>query len=110
MIRAECHTADDAMSVDFDATPWFREADADTIVLLARQGWSSPWVADALESRPGYERLRELVRYAADRLQKESREDPTWSTFECTVSRTEALAWLDEHRSDVAARIRGHTE
>ena len=49
MIRAECHTVDNAMALEFDATPWFTEADAETIVLLAGQGWSSPWIADALQ-------------------------------------------------------------
>jgi hypothetical protein len=53
MIRTECHTADDALTVEFDATPWLEEADADSIVLLSRQDWSGPAAADALETRPG---------------------------------------------------------
>ena len=58
LIRATCHTADEARRVEFDASPWFAEADAGSILLLAGQGWSAPWVADALETRPGYEELR----------------------------------------------------
>src|SRR5215213_7026578 len=54
VIRATCHTADDALTVEFDATPWFREAAPESIVQVARQGWSGMWIADALESRPGY--------------------------------------------------------
>ena len=80
------------MSVTFDAAPWFSEADAESIIHLAQQGWSSPWIADALQHRPGYEHLRELMQYATERLQEESLEDPTWSTFECIVSGPEALA------------------
>jgi hypothetical protein len=106
MIHAQCRTADDRMSITFDATPWFSEADAESIIRLAQHGWSSPWVADALQSRPGYEQLRELLRYATERLEEESLEDPTWSTFECVVSGPDAMAWLNEHRPDVAARIR----
>jgi hypothetical protein len=106
MIHTQCHTADNKMSTTFDATPWFIEAAAVSIIHLAQQGWCATTVADALQHRPGYERLRELIQYATERLQEESQEDPTWSTFECVVSGPEALAWLDAHRPDVAAKIR----
>src|SRR5256885_1562709 len=98
MIRAECHTADDAVTVEFDATPWFEEADTHSVVLLARQGWSGPDVADALEDRPGYERLGELLRYARERLGEETREDPSWPTFACRVDPSDAIAWLARNR------------
>ena len=107
MIRAECHTVDNERSVTFDATPWFEEIDAESIVRLARRNWLSPWVADALESRTGYEPLRELLQYARDKLQRESREDPSWSNFECRVDGAQALAWLAENRPEVAKRLRG---
>ena len=41
MIRASCHTADNALALEFDATPWFVEADRQSLLHLARQGWSS---------------------------------------------------------------------
>jgi hypothetical protein len=47
MIRASCHTADNALAFEFDATPWFHEADQQSILLLAGHGWPSTWVADA---------------------------------------------------------------
>ena len=72
MIHAECHTADDAMGVEFDATPWFEEAEPDIILLLAERDWSAPWVADSLEGRPGYEELRKVISYARDRLERPS--------------------------------------
>jgi hypothetical protein len=106
MIHAACHTADEAMRVEFDATPWFAKADAGSIVRLAERDWSAPWIADALEARPGYEALGELVRYARDRLEQESREDLSWPTFECHVNGAEAMAWLERNRSDLAAAIR----
>jgi hypothetical protein len=106
MIRATCHTADDALTVAFDATPWFREAYPDTIRHVAAQGWSSEWIADALETRPGYERLHELIAYATERLGLESLEDPGFATFVCTVNGSDALAWLDANRPAVAAAVR----
>ena len=104
MIHATCHTADNVLSFEFDATPWFSEADAPSIVDLAQRGWSSTAIAESLEGRRGYERLHELVEYAAERLQPESLEDPTWETFESIVDGPEALAWLEKNRPDVAAR------
>jgi hypothetical protein len=106
VIRATCHTVDDALTVEFDATPWFQEADPASIVQVARQRWSSPRIADVLEQRPGYEGLHELIDYATNRLGLESLEDPTFATFECTVNGPEAMVWLDENRPDVATAIR----
>jgi hypothetical protein len=91
---------------EFDATPWFREADPQTLVHLAAQGWSSAWIADALEMRPGYEDLHQLVSYAATRLREESLEDPMWDALECSVNQSDAMHWLAENRPEIAAAIR----
>jgi hypothetical protein len=106
MIQAECHAADNARTIEFDATPWFEVADVESIVHLAGRNWSSQAVADALSVRRGYERLRDVIRYARDRLRTESREDPLWPTFACRVSEAEALAWLEANRPEVATRVR----
>lgn len=106
MVRAECHSADDAMTVEFDVTPWLERTGADIIVSLARQGWSGPDPADALETRPGNEKLHELLRYARERLEEESREDPSWPTFTCRVDGAAALTWLEQNRPEVARQIR----
>jgi hypothetical protein len=105
MIRALCHTADNALALEFDATPWFREADAQSILQLAGQGWSSVWVADALEARSGYEGLHQLIEYAATRLRDESLEDPTWAAAECVVSQPDATQWLGENRPEIALML-----
>jgi hypothetical protein len=105
MIRATCHTADNVLCLEFDATPWFSEADAPSIIDLAQKGWTSAAIAESLERRPGYARLHDLVEYAAKRLQAESLEDPTWNTFECIVDGSEAMAWLEKNRPDVVAAI-----
>ena len=105
MIHATCHTADNILCIEFDATPWFSEADAPSIIDLARKGWTGAAIAESLERRPGYARLHDLVEYAAKRLQAESLEDPTWNTFECIVDGSEAVAWLEKNRPDVVAGI-----
>ena len=105
MIRASCHTADNALALEFDATPWFREADPQSILHLAGQGWSSIWVADALEARPGYEGLHRLIDYAATRLRDESLEDPAWAAIECLVSQPDATQWLGENRLEIALML-----
>jgi hypothetical protein len=109
MIHATCHTADNIVCLEFDATPWFSEADDPSIIDLARSGWSSVAIAESLERRRGYERLHDLIKYAAERLQQESLEDLTWNTFECTVDGQDALAWLAKNRPDVMARIPSQT-
>src|SRR6266699_2364746 len=80
MIHATCHTADNVLCFEFDASPWFSEAGAASIIDLAQRGWASTAIAESLE-------------------------DPTWETFECIVDGPEALAWLEKNRPDVVARI-----
>jgi hypothetical protein len=106
MIHATCHTADNLRCIEFDATTWFNEADAPSIIDLAQRGWVSTAIAESLERRRGYERLHDLVEYAAQRLQPESLEDPTWETFECVVDGPDAVAWLEKNRPEIVARIR----
>lgn len=105
MIHAICHTADNVLCFEFDATPWFSAADAPSIIDLAQRRWAGTAIAESLERRQGYERLHDLLEYAAKRLQLDSLEDPTWETFECVVDGPEAVAWLKKNRPDVVARI-----
>jgi hypothetical protein len=34
-LHGRCHTADNTLSLEFDATPWFKEADVESILNLA---------------------------------------------------------------------------
>jgi hypothetical protein len=104
-----CHTADNVVCLEFDATPWFSEAGAPSIIDLAQHGWTGAAIAESLERRRGYERLHDLIEYAANRLQPESLEDLTWNTFECIVDGPEAMDWLEKNRPDVMARIRSQS-
>jgi hypothetical protein len=105
IIQASFHTADNALALEFDATPWFQEADPQSILHLAKQAWSSVWVADALETRPSYEKLHQLIEYAATRLRDESLEDPTWASLECIVNEPEARRWLADNRPEIASLL-----
>jgi hypothetical protein len=98
-------TTPNALALEFDATRWFREADPQSILHLADQDWSSVWIADALEARPGYERLHQLIEYAATRLRDESLEDPTWAALDCVVDAADAKQWLAENRPEIAAKL-----
>jgi hypothetical protein len=44
---------------------WFERADAERIVHIAGENWLSQSIADALNSRSGYEILREVVQRSA---------------------------------------------
>jgi len=46
MIHATCHTADNVRCIEFDATPWFSEADAPSIIDLASTALQIPSSAD----------------------------------------------------------------
>ncbi|MEH2514169.1 hypothetical protein V1291_005523 [Nitrobacteraceae bacterium AZCC 1564] len=92
MIHATCHTADNVRCIEFDATPWFSEANAPSIIDLAQRGWTSTAIADSLEHRRGYEGLHDLVEYAAKRLQSESLEDPNLGNLRV------CRRWIRGHR------------
>jgi hypothetical protein len=66
MLKKGEASADDKYVVQFDATPWFEQADAQSIILLAGRQWSAPWVGDALERRPDYDQLHDLLQYARE--------------------------------------------
>jgi hypothetical protein len=97
MIHATCHTADNIVCLEFNATPWFNEADAPSVVDLAKHEWSSAAVAESLERRRGYESLHDLIEYAAKRLQPESLEDLTWNTL--SVSSTDRRLWSGSRKT-----------
>jgi hypothetical protein len=107
MVRAWCHTADNALGFEFDAEPWLREADVQSLLHLVRNGWSSERIVEGLEHRPGYEGLHQLIDYAQSRLGAETLEDPAWATFECKIDASEAAVWLAVSRPDVLPLIQG---
>src|SRR3972149_1383328 len=54
-------------------------------------------------STPGEQRVRSIGgvkgrEYVINQLGRETIEDPTWEAFECVVTGSEALAWLEKNR------------
>ncbi|KKL23440.1 hypothetical protein LCGC14_2425330, partial [marine sediment metagenome] len=47
-IKAECHSDDRVREANFDATPWFVQASAESIGDLARCGWGGDYPADGV--------------------------------------------------------------
>ncbi len=97
MISTSCHTAGNALALEFDATPWFREDDLQSILHLAEQGWFSAWIAEALETRSGDEALHQLVECAATRLRDEALEDPTRPALDCVINPSDAKQFIGVH-------------
>jgi hypothetical protein len=56
-------------------------------------------------THPGYERLHQLVNYAATRLQDASLEDPASDALNCDVERSDAMQWLANNKPEVAAML-----
>jgi len=98
-IRAEVHTDDFAYTAKFDATPFFAQADAASIVALAKCEWGGDYPADDVarffEDRPGYDDVTEVF---ADSSRRQS-------GFECHVHDADALLWLKENRPDVLESV-----
>lgn len=65
MIRAEAHSDDHRIEVEFDATLWFEQADIQEILDLAKCEWGGHYAADqvALELADGHRELTRLFDY-----------------------------------------------
>ena len=107
MVRAECHTADDAFTVEFDVTPWLEEMDAETVALLRSRAGRDRTRPMRLRLAPGTRSCTSCSATLARGWRRSSREDPSWPTFTCRVDGAAALAWLEQNRPDVAGKVRG---
>jgi len=97
-IRAEAHSDDHRVEVDFDATPYFVAATDDELRELAATGWAHDYPADAVAQHvadhdPAVQRLFTYLEfiptmpYSSDTV-----------GFECDVDEHDARAWLRLHR------------
>ena len=96
-IKAEAHSDDYVIEVDFDATPWFAQASDEEIAALAAIDWGGDYesdeVADYCSDVPGLVRLFDYL----DNI----RDDPMKKDccgFECHVDEESALNWLQQYR------------
>lgn len=94
VIPAECHSDDGHVEVDFDAEPYFRQADDLEIVQLALCGWGgdypADWVADHFrDDNPEVKRMFEYIEIHGEQ------------GFECHVEEAGAVAWIKANRPDL---------
>jgi len=101
MIKAEIHSDDHHMQHDFDATPWFKQASDEEIIALAKCGWRGDYAADVVALHtPDNEGIERVLIYV--RSQDEM-------GFEVVVDADQAIAWVQEHRTPLAVKLRERT-
>lgn len=106
LIRAECHSDDHNVEVDFDATEWFRQASEKDVLALAQCGWGGDYAADAvaIHMADSHPKIASMFQYLHI-----IRDDPTKKDcggFECHVNGGDALAWVRSHRRAWARKVR----
>jgi hypothetical protein len=101
-VPAECHSDDHAAEVKFDAAPWLKRASTKEILKLADCGWGGDYGADqvAMDMANKDADIAFMFKYVEAR--KRSGQD---IGFECHVQEDEALAWLNDNRPRVFAKL-----
>jgi hypothetical protein len=102
VIRAECHSDDYNVNVEFDAERWFRSATRKDVLALAQCGWRGDYPADAVaESETERNGDVAFMFKYVNAIQN----DPTKKDccgFECSVDPDDAKKWLRKNRPEVA--------
>lgn len=104
-IKAEVHSDDHNIEVEFDAVPWFQQATDDEILDLAGCGWGGDYPADAVarffsDSNSVGDALNQDIAGLFDYLEI-IKNDPfkeDQSGFECHVDEASAMKWLETNR------------
>lgn len=95
MINANCRSDDGALSVDFDAEPYFLQASSDDIRDLVACDWGGDYPADNValffEGKPEHSELSVVVTRAVG--------------FECRVNSADAMEWIKDNRPELLAEI-----
>lgn len=99
MIRAKCWSDDREYTIDFDATPYFKQAPEDDLVALAKCGWARDYPADKVADF-FYDKIR-AIREMMQFCTKSRRREGEDIGFECTVHPADARAWLLAHKPGV---------
>lgn len=91
MIQAEAHSDDQAISISFDAEPYFEQASDEDLKELVDYGFRGDYPADYVllhfEEQEGHDASRLMAYVRASGL-----------GFECRVDQPEALAWIRRRR------------
>lgn len=94
-IRAECHSDDHVVRVEFNAASWFDQATDDDIKRLVDCGWAHDYPADNVAEFFADTTTADLFGYLD--ITRRQRARPTIG-FECSVNEDDARAWLSENR------------
>jgi len=95
VIPAYCHTDDRRIDVEFDATPWFRQASNNEITDLAACGFGGDYPADEVaiwmaDQHPGIANMFKYIEAVTTPRHSEG--------FECHVGEVAATAWVKRYR------------
>ncbi|WP_413460475.1 hypothetical protein [Herbaspirillum huttiense] len=101
-VHAEVHDDLRVLKVEFDAAAWFLTATDADIIKLHGIGWTGDYVSDSVaehfeHSNDDISNLMAMCRAT------NGRREPVG--FECSVDADSAMAWLQQHRPGVWARI-----
>jgi hypothetical protein len=98
MTRAEVHSDDHKVEVNFDATAWFQQASEDEIVSVAACGWQYDYPTDniAIWYSDTHAEVQKLFFYLGI-VQDQG--------FGCSVHADDALAWLAMNRPEARLKI-----
>lgn len=100
-VKAEAHTDDYVIQVDFDAKGYLSFAQPEDLVKLALCGWGGDYPADevARHEALSFENEDMNILFGYLRLKRHG------LGYECHVDEETAMTWLLEHRPEVAALI-----
>ncbi len=101
-IKAECHSDDRVREATFDATPYFVQANAETIGALAECGWGGDYPADIVAHFMAEHDKQVRLMFKYLELVSDKRDAPG---FECHVNESDALGWLKENRKALALAL-----
>lgn len=101
MIKAECHSDDRVGEVQFDATPWFAQADDGEILKLASCDWGGDYPSDnvAIFMADHAPKISALFTYL------DARNKISACGFECHVDPDSAMEWISENRPHLREAI-----
>lgn len=91
-VKAEVHSDDYRVEIEFDAASWFAQATNDEILALAAIDWGGDYAAD------------NVARFFSDTTTKKLF-DYSGLGFECHVNEKTAMKWLKLHRPNLYKAI-----
>ena len=102
-IKAKAHSDDRVYEVDFDAEPYFRNANAEAILQLAKCGWGGDYPADNVVLYVAEKSLNDNVVAMFGYLERKNKTADVG--FECRVDRESAMRWLKDRMPLLHAAI-----